>query len=80
MNGCNCTAELRELELATENVELRHQLAEVQEQCVELAVDAGELHAEIQALRAQLRDATDQRDAWRSEVEGFLSPRRSAVR
>lgn len=63
MNGCKCTAELRALELATENVELSHQLAGVQDQCVELAVDAGELHAEIQALRAQLHEATAQRDA-----------------
>ena len=32
------------LTLVTENAELRLQLAEAQDQCVELAVDAGELH------------------------------------
>ncbi|MCC0808073.1 hypothetical protein FPV16_17960 [Methylobacterium sp. W2] len=42
------------LTLATENAELRAQLAEVQDQCVELAVDAGEPHAEVEALRRNL--------------------------
>ncbi|WP_274533120.1 hypothetical protein [Methylobacterium sp. Leaf99] len=40
--------------MVTKNVELRQQLADVQDQCVELAVDGGELHAEIEALRARL--------------------------
>jgi len=40
------------LALAVENAELRQQLADVQDQCVELAIDAGDLHAEIEALRA----------------------------
>jgi hypothetical protein len=44
------------LALATENAELRAQLAEVQDQCVELAVDAGELHAEVEALRQELAE------------------------
>ena len=42
------------LELAAENAELRFQLAEAQEQCIEMAVDAGALQAEIDALRAEL--------------------------
>ena len=54
---------------AMENAELRSQLAEAQDQCVELAVDAGELQAEIEALRAQLAEVTDQRDAWQAEAE-----------
>jgi hypothetical protein len=53
--------------LAAENAELRLQLAEMQDQCVELAVDAGDLQAEIEALRARLAEATDQRDAWQAE-------------
>lgn len=64
------------LELATENTELRLQLAEAQDQCVELAVDAGELHAEVEALRAQLVEVERERDAWRDEAEG---PRGRAV-
>ena len=56
-------------ELATENAELRFQLAEAQDQCVEMAVDAGELHAEIEALRAQLALIERDRDAWRDEAE-----------
>ena len=68
------------LAVAIENAELRQQLAEVQDQCVELAVDAGELHAEIETLRTQLREARNQRDAWRAEAERFLSPIRSAAR
>jgi uncharacterized protein involved in exopolysaccharide biosynthesis len=57
------------LAVATENVELRQQLAEVQDACVELAVDGGELHAEIEALRAQLTAVERERDAWRAEAE-----------
>jgi septal ring factor EnvC (AmiA/AmiB activator) len=57
------------LAVATENVELRQQLADVQDQCVELAVDAGELHAEIEALRVQLAAVERERDAWRAEAE-----------
>lgn len=57
------------LELATENTELRLQLAEVQDQCVELAVDSGALHAEIEALRAQLVDVERQWEAWCAEAE-----------
>lgn len=39
-----------------ENSELRLQLAELQDQCVELAVDNGALHAEIEALRRELAE------------------------
>ena len=57
------------LALAVENAELRQQLAEVQDQCVELAVDAGDLHAEIEALRARLAQVERERDAWRAEAK-----------
>jgi septal ring factor EnvC (AmiA/AmiB activator) len=57
------------LAVAIENTELRQHLAEVQDQCVELAVDAGELHAEIEGLRVRLAQAERDRDAWRAEVE-----------
>lgn len=62
------TAEL--LTACVENTELRLHLAEAQDQCVELAIDAGELHAEIEALRARLAEAERDRDAWRAEAEG----------
>ena len=65
------------LVLATENAELRLQLAEAQDQCVELAVDSGELHAEVEALRAQLAEVSEQRDAWQAEASRI--GRRSAV-
>lgn len=52
--------------LAAENTELRQQLAETQDQCVELAVDAGELHIEIQALQDELVRVQADRDAWRA--------------
>ena len=42
------------LAIVIESRELRAQLAEVQDNCIELAVDAGELHAVIEALRARL--------------------------
>ena len=61
------------LALTVEIGELHTQLAEAQDQCVELAVDAGELHAEIQALRAQLVDVGRERDAWRVEAGRFTS-------
>lgn len=57
------------LAVVVENTELRQQLADVQDACVELAVDAGELYAEIEALRAQLAQAERDRDAWRAEAE-----------
>ncbi|EXX77095.1 hypothetical protein RirG_027060 [Rhizophagus irregularis DAOM 197198w] len=57
------------LAVVIENAELRQALAEVQDQCVELAVDAGELHAEIEALRTQLAMTERDRDRWRYEAE-----------
>lgn len=42
------------LALATENAELRAQLAETQDLFVEVAVDAGVMHAEVEALRTQI--------------------------
>jgi len=57
------------LAVVIENAELRQQLADVQDQCVELAVDAGELHAEIEGLRERLAQVERERDAWRAETE-----------
>ncbi|WP_348642432.1 hypothetical protein [Methylobacterium sp. WL2] len=45
---------------------MKQQLAETQDQCVELAVDAGELHAQIQALQDELARVRADRDAWRA--------------
>lgn len=73
MRGGGPVPSLAVLELATENAELRLQLAEAQDQCVELAVDAGELHAEVEALRAQLVEAEREREAWRVEAERLTS-------
>jgi len=50
------------LALATENAELRLQLAAAQDMLMETAIDAGQLHARIEAVQ-------DERDAWRAEVE-----------
>lgn len=50
------------LALATENVELRAQLATSQNLLMETAIDAGHLHARIEAVQAD-------RDAWRAEAE-----------
>ncbi|KQP89823.1 hypothetical protein [Methylobacterium sp. Leaf117] len=57
------------LAVVVENAELRQQLAEVQDQCIELAVDAGEQHAENEALRRRLAQAEQERDDWRAEAE-----------
>lgn len=51
------------LALCIENSELRALLAKTQEECVELAVDAGEQHAENEALRARLAQAEKDSDA-----------------
>ena len=61
------------LAIALENVELRQQLAEVQDQCIELAVDAGGLHAEIEMLRAQLLAAERACDRWQVLAEKRLA-------
>ena len=52
------------LALATENTELRQQLATAQDMLMETAIDAGHLHARIEAVQ-------DERDAWREEAERF---------
>lgn len=56
------------LTLTRENAELRLQLAETQDQCVELAIDAGELHVLVEALQTQLAHVEGQRDAWQAEA------------
>jgi len=61
------------LAVVLENTELRQQLAEAQDQCIELAVDAGGLHAEIEALREQLLTAERARDRWRALAEHRLA-------
>lgn len=61
------------LAIALENAELRAQLAEVQDQCIELAVDAGGLHAEIEMLRAQLLASETACDRWRGLAERRLA-------
>lgn len=53
------------LALVSEIVELRLQLAEAQDQCVEMAVDAGYLHAEIDDLRRELAAFRREREAAR---------------
>lgn len=50
------------LALATENAELREQLASAQDMLVETAIDAGNMHALVEAMRTE-------RDAWRQEAE-----------
>ncbi|WP_336491040.1 hypothetical protein [Methylobacterium nigriterrae] len=56
------------LALATENAELRGQLADAQDLLVETAIDAGQMHARIEALEARLAQAERERDAWRAEA------------
>ena len=50
------------LAFATENAELRDQLATAQDMLVETAIDAGNLHALIEAVQVE-------RDAWKAEAE-----------
>ncbi len=50
------------LALATENAELREQLAAAQDMLVETAIDAGNMHALVEAMRIE-------RDAWCEEAE-----------
>lgn len=50
------------LALAAENAELREQLASAQDMLVETAIDAGNMHALVEAMRTE-------RDAWRDEAE-----------
>ena len=48
--------------LARENADLRRQLGSAQDMLIETAIDAGNLHALIEAVQAE-------RDAWRAEAE-----------
>ena len=57
--------------IARENVDLRQQLALAQDMLVETAIDAGNLHALVDAMRTE-------RDAWRDEAER-LEARRSPI-
>lgn len=60
------------LALATENAELRQQLATAQDLLMETAIDAGHLHARIEAVQ-------DERDTWREEAERLqVQPARRA--
>jgi chromosome segregation ATPase len=58
------------LELTNEIVALHLLLAEAQDQCVEMAVDAGELQAELLALRAELAAVRHERDGFRERLRG----------
>ncbi|KST58307.1 hypothetical protein AO398_05650 [Methylobacterium sp. GXS13] len=55
------------LALATENAELRAQLAAAQDMLMETAIDAGHLHARIEAVQTE-------RDSWRAEAERLARP------
>ncbi|SFT27020.1 hypothetical protein [Methylobacterium sp. yr668] len=50
------------LALTTENAELRQQLGDAQDLLMKTAIDAGHLHARIEAVQIE-------RDAWRTEAE-----------
>jgi uncharacterized protein involved in exopolysaccharide biosynthesis len=56
--------EITILEMSVELAELRAQLAETQDQCIEMAVDAGPLHAEIRQLRRDLAASNRERDGY----------------
>jgi predicted nuclease with TOPRIM domain len=56
------------LALAAENAELRQQLASAQDLLVETAIDAGQLHARIEVLQAELAEVRARFDAWRTEA------------
>ena len=59
------------LTLAAENAELREQLATSQDMLVETAIDAGNMHALVEAMRTE-RDAW-QEEAWRLGAKGRRS-------
>lgn len=48
--------------LATENAELRAELAEAQEPLVETAVDTGEMHIWLEEVQKELTEARAERD------------------
>ncbi|MGU3341651.1 hypothetical protein ACLBXJ_26950 [Methylobacterium mesophilicum] len=58
--GDNVTALL--VAIARENADLRQQLATAQDMLMETAIDAGNMHALVEAMRTE-------RDAWRDEAE-----------
>ncbi|WP_267428322.1 hypothetical protein [Methylobacterium sp. GC_Met_2] len=60
------------LALATENAELREQLASAQDMLVETAIDAGNMHALVEAMRTE-------RDAWQEEAERLQARVRARV-
>lgn len=59
------------LTLANENVELRERLADAQDMLMEAAIDAGHLHARIEAVLVE-------RDAWQAEAERLDSRARAS--
>lgn len=59
------------LTLATENTELRQQLAHAQDLLVETSIDAGQLHSRIEALQVELAAMRAERDGWRVEAESL---------
>ena len=52
------------LAVMLENAELRLALATAQDQCVELAIDAGGLHGEIEALRLRIAELEQDRTEY----------------
>ena len=58
----------RRLSKDLEIAELRAALAVAQDQCIELAVDAGELHRVIETLQDELARVREDRNAWRQEA------------
>lgn len=70
-------AERQTLALKIERAELRVQLAEVKDQCVEPAVNASELHARIEVLQEELAQVREDRDAWHRAA--LRSPAASAA-
>ncbi|WP_407523725.1 hypothetical protein [Methylobacterium oryzisoli] len=66
------------LELVSEVADLRRQLAEVQDHCVEMAIDAGYLNDEIRSLRRELTAARREKDALHAKLICSAS-RRSAA-
>lgn len=51
---------------------LRQQLGSAQDRLVETAIEAGELHARIEALGAELAETRAGRNAWRAEAERLV--------
>ncbi|MHB2211824.1 hypothetical protein [Methylobacterium sp. CM6257] len=56
------------LALTVENSELRARLAEAQDQLVELAINAGQLHTRIEALQTELAALREGRNAGRADT------------